>query len=54
MAVLNSAQIETLYNLGIVTLQDLEEWTEKEFLAIPKMGPATLRALKEKGVVFQS
>lgn len=54
LAVLNSAQIETLYNLGIVTLQDLKEWTEKEFLAIPKMGPATLRALKEKGVVFQS
>ena len=42
-----------IWHAGIESASDFEEWTEKEFLAIKGIGPATLEKLKEAGVKFK-
>ncbi|MGT2833229.1 hypothetical protein [Streptococcus halotolerans] len=50
--IFSSTQLMTLTSLGIRYISDIEDWSEAEFLGIPKIGPATIKKLKEKGVVF--
>ncbi|MFV8043532.1 hypothetical protein [Streptococcus hyovaginalis] len=54
LEVFSSVQLNTLTSFGIQYVSDIEEWSEAEFREIPKIGPTTIKKLKEKGVVFQS
>ncbi|MBJ6745012.1 hypothetical protein JEQ21_00820 [Streptococcus sp. 121] len=42
-----------LLNAGLRSFKDFEKKTEKEVLAIRGIGPATVRQLKENGVIFR-
>ena len=46
--------IETLYNEGIKSVSDFQNYTEKEVLAFKGIGPATVNKLKENGVAFKA
>lgn len=54
LEVFSSIQLNTLTSFGIRYVSDIEEWSEAEFREIPKIGPTTIKKLKEKGVLFQS
>ena len=45
---------ETLYNEGIVSVQDFADWTEKDLLALKGIGPATVKKLQENGVSLKA
>lgn len=42
----------TFYESGIQSVKDFEKWTEKELLALKRIGPATIKKLKELGIRF--
>ena len=46
--------VETLYNEGIKSVSDFQNYTEKEVLAFKGIGPATVNKLKENGVAFKA
>lgn len=44
---------KTFYDEGIKSASDFKNWTEKEFLALKGIGPATIKKLKENGIKFK-
>ncbi len=52
LSCLSDAQLQILDGYDVIYLIDIEEWTEKELLDLPKFGKATLKKLKEAGVRF--
>lgn len=48
-----AARLETFYQEGIRSLEDFAAWTEKELLALKGIGPATIKQLKESGIVLK-
>lgn len=47
------ARLETFYQEGIRSIEDFANHTEKELLAFKGIGPATIKQLKEKGIVLK-
>ncbi|MGV3010251.1 hypothetical protein [Streptococcus thoraltensis] len=52
--IFSPVQLGTIISMGIRYVSDIEKWSEKDFLAIPKIGKTTIKKLKEKGVIFDS
>ncbi|MGT2948875.1 helix-hairpin-helix domain-containing protein [Streptococcus devriesei] len=54
LADIRSNLAETLYNEGIVSVQDFADWTEKDLLGLKGIGPATVKKLQENGVSLKA
>ncbi|MGT2866088.1 helix-hairpin-helix domain-containing protein [Streptococcus fryi] len=50
---LPEARLKNFYDEGIQSISDFTNWTEQELLALKGIGPATIKTLKENGVVFK-
>lgn len=50
---LQEARLKTFYDEGIQSISDFTNWTEQELLALKGIGPATIKTLKENGLVFK-
>lgn len=50
---LPEARLKTFYDEGIQSISDFTKWTEQELLALKGIGPATIKTLKEHGLVFK-
>ncbi|WP_303973491.1 helix-hairpin-helix domain-containing protein [Streptococcus merionis] len=48
-----AARLETFYAAGITSREAFADWTEEALLELSGIGPATLKKLKEAGVVFK-
>lgn len=48
------ARLETFYKAGIQSIVDFASYTEKELLALKGIGPATIKQLNEKGIIFKN
>lgn len=46
-------KVRILINRGLKTKEDFAKKTEKQVLAIPQIGPVTVKQLKENGIVFR-
>ena len=49
-----AARLETFYEAGIQSVADFASHTEKDLLALKGIGPATIKQLKEKGIVLKA
>src|SRR5690625_2066610 len=46
-------KVRILINRGLKTKEDFAKKTEKQVLAIPQIGPMTVKQLKENGIIFR-
>lgn len=48
-----AARLETFYQVGIQSVADFAQWTEKELLTMKGIGPATIKQLLENGIALK-